>query len=168
LRRRVDRAAPRSEIRWLEPANLHVTLWFIGEIPAAAVDPLAAALHAPFAGGVFELRFAGFGAFPESGSPRVIWLGIERGRTELVSLYAQVRDRLGPLGYEPERRPFAPHLTVARVKEVKRSDVLTLRKLLASAETGLDPARADSVTLFRSHTSPHGARYESLLRVPLK
>jgi 2'-5' RNA ligase len=85
----------------------------------------------------------------------------------LISLYGELRDRLVQLGYEAERRPFSPHLTVARVKDMNRADIPPVRAALAQASAALDPFTAASVTLFRSHTSPSGARYESLLRVPL-
>jgi 2'-5' RNA ligase len=168
LKQRTRRAAPRAQIRWVEPANLHVTLWFLGETKEAAADAVRSALDSGFAVAPFDLQLARFGAFPETGSPRVLWMDVARGREQLVSLYLAIRDRLATLGFEPERRGFSPHLTLARVKDISRSDAPVVRKVLGSASPSLSTFTADAVTLFRSYTSPHGARYESLLRVPLK
>jgi 2'-5' RNA ligase len=168
LRRRVSPLAPRAEIRWVEPANLHVTLWFIGETRDPAVESLLGVMRTPFETAAFELQFARFGAFPENGRPRVLWMGVAQGCEQLTSVHAEVRNRLVALDYEPERRSFSPHLTLARVKDMHPSDAPRVRKALASASPVLDPFPADHVTLFCSHTSPRGARYESLLRVPLR
>lgn len=168
VKRQIQRAAARAAIRWVEPENLHVTLWFLGETKDEAADAVRAALHLPLTIPSFDLQLARFGAFPEKGSPRVLWMSVARGREQLVSLYGEIRDRLRPLGYEPERRSFSPHLTVARVKDISGSDAPAVRKVLAAASPALSTFVADAAVLFRSHTSPHGARYESLLRVPLK
>lgn len=168
VRQRTQRAAPRAQIRWVDPANLHLTLWFLGETKDDAAAAVRSALDSAFGIAPFDLEFARLGAFPETGSPRVLWMDVVRGREHLIALYSEIRDRLVLLGFEPERRSFSPHLTLARVKDISRSDVPAVRKVLGSATAALGAFKADAVTLFRSYTSPHGARYESLLRVPLR
>ena len=168
VKERVRRRAPAAAIRWIEPANLHVTLWFIGEVDESRAAALTSSLQPAFATPQFDLKFEGLGAFPPGGPPRVIWIGVAAGRDPLIALHAEIRDRLAPLGYEPEDRPFSPHLTVARVKDIRGPDARAVREVLAGVPVVLDRFRQKSVTLFRSRTSPKGAQYESLLRVPLK
>ena len=165
---RVRRAAPSASIRWVEPANLHITLWFIGEVDERRAAALRSAVEPAFVTPRFDLRLEGLGAFPPSGPPRVIWIGVAAGREPLVRLHGEIHDRLVPLGYEPEARAFSPHLTVARVKDIRRGDARAVRGVLAAHPVVLDGFTHPAVTLFRSRTSPKGAQYERLLRVPLK
>ena len=66
--------------RWTDPDHVHLTLKFLGEVPATEVDPIAAALE-EVAGKFrpFEMTFGPIGAFPSPRRPRVVWLGVEPG-----------------------------------------------------------------------------------------
>ena len=168
VKERVRRAVPAAAIRWVEPANLHVTLWFIGEVDDARAAALTSALQPPFSTPRFDLALESLGTFPPAAPPRVIWIGVASGREPLIALYGEVSDRLVRLGYEPEARPYSPHLTVARVKDMRGAGGTAVRAILASHPVALPRFTQTSVTLFRSRTSPKGAQYQSLLRVPLK
>ena len=167
LRARLESWAPGVALRWVDAANLHVTLWFIGEVSDARARDVAAALGDPFRLSAFDLAFAGAGMFPGSGAPRALWLGIRSGAGELAALHASTGSRLAPLGFLPEKRPYSAHLTIARFKSVRRPDVPVVRRVVADASTAIPATRISAVTLFRSHLSPKGSRYESVLRVPL-
>jgi 2'-5' RNA ligase len=167
LRARLESKAPRVALRWVDPANLHVTLWFLGELDDARASDVAAALNELFPVNAFELGFAGAGMFPSSGAPRALWLGIRSGAGELVALYAHTGSRLVRLGFVPEKRPYSAHLTIARFKSVRRTDVPVVRRVAADASVAIPGTIISAVTLFRSHLSPKGSRYESVLRVPL-
>ena len=78
----------------------------------------------------FTLRIGGGGAFPPTGAPRAIWLGLATGREGLIAVHEQLRGRLVPLGFAPEARPYSPHLTIARVKEARPRDARAMRDLL--------------------------------------
>jgi RNA 2',3'-cyclic 3'-phosphodiesterase len=166
LQQRVHTKARGASIRWVDPANLHITLWFIGEIDDAALAALTTATNIPFATPRFLLQFGGVGTFPSSSSPRVLWIGLRSGVEPLQSIYAELARRLAPWGYEPERRPYSPHLTIARIKEIRRGDVKAFR---TAVDLSIEPFGCEvaAVTMFRSRLSPKGARYEPLLRVPL-
>jgi 2'-5' RNA ligase len=166
LRLDIARAAPQAKLRWIPVENLHITLWFFGEVTEPQLDSLRRVLHGVDVS-AFDLQVAGAGTFPSSGPPRVIWLGLPRGRDGLLAVYDRLRDRLMPLGFEPENRPFSPHLTVARVKDVGRQESAIIRSILAGSHVAAGSCRVDTVTIFRSRTSQHGAQYERLLRVPL-
>ena len=160
-----ERLGRRLTARWIAPENLHITLWFIGEIRdddrAAAI---LAAIDAPFPIPSFDLELRGAGAFPSRGAPRVLWIGVAHGHDSLLALYNELAVRLRPLGIEPERRAYSAHLTIARVQQCGSRDV---RHLFGEVDADAGSCRVHSVTLFRSRLSPKGAVYEPLLRVPL-
>ena len=167
LQAALKRARVHVDARWVPAANLHITLWFIGEVDDDRAGRIAGAVNMPFDVPPFTLRASGLGAFPPSGPPRVFWIGITAGGEAMRELYRGVEARLTPLGFEPEHRPYSAHLTIARVKDVPRGAASTIRRVLA--ETKADAGRTDvtAVTLFRSRLSPKGAAYEPLLRIPL-
>ena len=166
-RKRVAGAAPRASVRWVESGNLHVTLWFLGEVRDEAATHLREVLSEPFRTPAFRMSLQGFGTYPPKGSPRVIWIGIAEGREPLVEVYRELGERLPALGFEPEKRAYSPHLTLARVKDIRTADAVALRSALGKDR----PVQIFDVpfeTLFRSRLSPKGSQNESLFRVPLK
>ncbi len=167
LRRRLQRSRIRVNARWIAPENLHVTLWFIGEVNDERGAEIARALEPAFATPSFDLHVKGCGAFPPSGPPRVFWLGLASGADSVRCVYDEVKDRLAPLGFEPEKRLYSPHLTIARIKDIDRGAARRVRETLADVPADCGSCRVAAVTLFRSRLSPKGASYEPLLRVPL-
>ena len=108
--------------RWLPPEQFHLTLRFIGEVDSGAfadiADDLGAVIFPPF-----SLRLSGVGHFPPRGRPRVLWAGVDFGvgagvgaGESLSRLQSRIENRLRGLGIVPEGRPFAPHVTLARLK----------------------------------------------------
>jgi RNA 2',3'-cyclic 3'-phosphodiesterase len=161
--------ADRVDARWISAANLHITLWFIGEVDDRRGEELLEALNRPFDEPAFEIDVGGLGAFPASGAPRVFWLGLRSGGECLRRLHSELSVRLGPLGIEPERRPYSAHLTIARVKDVSRAlPYRALRETVQTIPALAGRCRATHVTVFRSRLSPKGANYEALLRIPLQ
>lgn len=106
-----------GDARWVSAAHLHLTLRFLGELEAEAVERVKTAVervavrHAPF-----SLTLAGLGLFPEQGAPSVVWVGVNEGRAELTSLQRDLERAFELSGFGPEDRPFAPHLTLARLR----------------------------------------------------
>ena len=82
-------------------------------------------------------------------------------------LYRRIEHRLVPLGFAAERRPYTPHLTIARVKDPGRAPGRVIRASIAAVPASCGESTVNAVTLFRSRLSPRGAAYEPLLRVPL-
>lgn len=155
-------------IRWVPEENLHLTVWFLGEVSdqraTAVLDVLRPALTVP----TFTLHAGGLGAFPPSGSPRVFWMGVSRGQQELSLLHDEVGARLSPWGFAAEGRPYSAHFTLARVKEPpKPAARVVIRQLLRDAHADAGSCQIGALTVFRSRTLPQGSVYESLLRVPL-
>jgi len=111
----------------------------------------------------FEVVLTGAGAFPSTIRPRVLWVGVGRGAAELGGLAERLAATLADLGWEPEARPFRPHLTVARTDAVPHRDGQRVAEELRRRGSSWSSAfRSDRLVLFRSHLGGGPARYEPL------
>jgi 2'-5' RNA ligase len=163
---RADPAAdPAGALRWGTPDTWHLTLRFLGDVPPDTVTALGGSL----AGAAsrcrpVDLRFTGAGAFPPAGRPRVVWIGVA-ATPALVAAHRAVEDACAAVGLGRERRPFRPHLTVARVRPGRVLDLGGLGAALA--RVGFVAAtRVASLHLMRSDLSPAGARHSTLAHAP--
>jgi 2'-5' RNA ligase len=111
-----------------------------------------------------RLRLGSLGAFPPSGRPRILWLGVEEipeaGR--LAALASALESAVRRFGLPPEERPFRSHLTLARADRRTRAESPS-----SGALGGIGELDALEVVLFRSELGPGGARYTALERFPL-
>ncbi len=153
--------------RWLPAESLHITLQFLGEVEPAAAEAIGAALEAAVRSArSFDLWLGGYGAFPDLEHPRVVWLGVER-HPALELLANDVARVLAPLGFAPELRPFAPHVTLGRAR---RGAHAARWAGLAERLDALDHAammRVESVDLMESVPGAGGSSYRLLRRAPL-
>lgn len=142
----------------VEPANLHFTLQFLGEVSTVLAEKARAALETiEFSS--FAVNFRGIGAFPGPKSPRVIWIGTDEvASKELQELSRKVGNVLAPLGFSSDR-PFKPHITVFRVKK-KVGDVTGTLEKFKSAEFGRQNVSA--IKFKRSVLTPQGPTYSDL------
>jgi 2'-5' RNA ligase len=149
--------------RWTDVANQHVTLKFLGWADAGLLREVCAACarvaarHAPA-----PLKLGDPGAFPSKRRVRVVWVGLDDPAGLLAAAARDLDGALEPLGFESEARAFTAHLTLARLRTPVRVAGEWPRVVL--------PERSwtcDALTLFRSHLSPKGARYEALAAFPL-
>lgn len=147
------------EIAWEEAEALHLTLQFIGSYPAARLAELESALQGVVAAR-FQLRCAGTGAFPDGKRPRVIWAGVER-TPALLRLAKAIPAALEAAGIVAERRPFTPHVSLARVKPPSG-----LRGWAADAERPeWGEAEIGEFQLFETRSGgPRASRYAVLRR----
>jgi 2'-5' RNA ligase len=167
LKSRLRALSPGFSARWIDRANLHITLWFIGEVVDERAAAMTGALRSPFDVAPFRLELGGCGAFPPAGAPRILWIGTTGGADPMRELHGRIESRLVPLGFEAERRLYTPHLTIARVKDPGRATGRAVREAIATVPGVCGESAVTAVTLFRSRLSPRGAVYEPLLRVPL-
>lgn len=157
------RAASRADVRPARPGTWHLTLAFVGEIPAERIHDLCEALR-----GVrhpaFPLTPGGFGVFPDPSRPRVLWAGLVQGGAECAGLAAKVREALAARGVACDDKPFVPHLTVARVKCGRRD----IEPWLASMAATRWPATlVREFVLFESRPDRAGPVYGKLAVFPL-
>jgi RNA 2',3'-cyclic 3'-phosphodiesterase len=168
LQERLRRARVTLAVRWTAEENLHITVWFLGHVPEEQTAIIVDRLQPVWAAPAFPVTVSGAGAFPPSGPPRTLWLGITQGADCMADLYRELAPRLAPLGFEPERRDYHPHITIGRVTGARGGPSRQARAIIETAGGPVGSCPVRSLTLFRSHLSPSGARYEPLLRVPLK
>ena len=150
----------RPELRPVPVEALHVTLVFIGHRPEEDVPSVATAVRDSVGGlRAATLRGGEVVPIPRRGRPRLFALDLvdEGGRAAYVQ--AAVSRALEPW-YEPEKRPFWPHVTLARVRKRERARPLDV-------EPPAGEFVASEVTLYRSRLSPKGASYEAIERVKL-
>lgn len=112
----------RGVVRWVRPEQMHLTLRFLEDTPLDRLAAVQQAMDAAAGGqSPFELRLDGIGCFPTLSRPRVVWVGLAAAgggeSAPLLALKAALDEALTPLGWPPEDRPFAAHLTLGRVKD---------------------------------------------------
>lgn len=146
-----------SAARWTREENFHLTVAFLGNIDEGIVPAVAERLG-PLAERIAPERIvlAGVGGFPHS-RPRVLWLGLDAGRTWFVEVTKAVRAALGDgLGLELDRREPSAHVTLARLERPERALLPALDA--AFAGRGI-PSKADRLTLFSSVVGRGGPTY---------
>lgn len=154
----------RVGLRWEQRERYHLTLQFLGPVRklAPVVDGLAAAVgECP----AFAFQLGGTGAFPKPGRARVVWMGPTVGGPDLVGLAAAVSAGLRPHGYEPDRKGFHPHLTLARLKVP--DNVAEVLAAIGPEPVG-EPFTVGEVVLYQSRLSSQGPTYSVLERFPLR
>jgi 2'-5' RNA ligase len=153
-----------STPRWVNAANLHVTLKFIGHVPDEQLPKISDALLKLGTPAAISLDVRGVGFFPNDRRPAVIWAGIQ-ARPELVTLAQRVDQALGACGIPTETRPFAPHLTLARLKEPRLSE--PLRAAIAKFNDQVFGRQSSTeFHLMESKTKSSGAEYTTLHSFP--
>ena len=152
------------DARWLDEDGLHLTLAFIGEVDHSArrgIEEALARVDAPPLG----IGLHGLGHYPLRGAPRVLWTGASPA-TELGSLAAAIRRALARAGFPPERRKFAPHVTIARFR--RPPPPAALAEYLGAYSLFRTPATpVASFRLLSSVLRPSGARYAIESEFPL-
>jgi RNA 2',3'-cyclic 3'-phosphodiesterase len=159
----IRRRAPDSKLRWVPPPNMHLTVRFLGQV-AESVDALIVALTQPISVDPFDLTLGGCGAFPPAGAVRVVWIGLAAGAPQLAQISAIIDARVTPFGFEPEARPYSPHLTLARADRHARAP-RRFRDTLAAVAIRPVVTHVERAIVYRSHLSPRGARYEPLAAI---
>jgi len=154
----------RSRVSWVRPELAHVTLKFLGETDVARVKDIARAMRAAAAGS-FAMQGGSGGFFPSRGAPRVVWLGFADGAAECGKYFVGLDRELEKAGFAPETRPFAPHVTVARVKEAVRGD--DWAGLAAALTRDWSAFRVDRAVLWQSVLLASGPQYRPLEEISL-
>jgi 2'-5' RNA ligase len=155
-----------AEVSWVKPANIHITLKFLGGVLASKLDEvIAGTRRAAASGKPFELEVSGAGCFPSPKSPRVLWVGLANVPTDLNALYERIENEMYAQGFEREKRPFSPHLTIGRVRSPANSR--QIGELITATGFGPERFRASEIIVMKSSLSPKGSVYTSMAVVPL-
>ncbi len=154
-----------SAVKWVNPGSIHLTLKFLGNVPADRIKAIRGAVdEAAQEVPPFRLEVRGLGVFPNPGRVRVVWVGVRGELGRLERLQKGLEAKLTPLGFAAERRPFTPHLTLARVRERATSEevrrfgqFISTRRFQAAY-----PFDVDKISLMQSHLDREGAVYSCL------
>ena len=150
-------------VRWTHPAQMHLTLGFFGDVPENVDLKLREKLTA-IQFGAFFLPVNGVGSFSAKGTPKIVWIGVGKAHPHLFQIYKRVQEAALAVGLEPELRPWHPHITLARCRDVSAQ---ALRKFLQS-NAGFDAGmtRVDAFHLYSSKLTPAGPIHTRELTVP--
>lgn len=167
-----------SDVRWVRPESLHVTLKFIGEKPEEQLERIQSSLRT-IESEEIEMTIRGYGFFPNPRAPRVFWIGIDAGAA-LSKLAEKVQHELAALDIPREEHAYNPHLTLARSAggsgspRRRRGDKPNSNfKRLQEKLAGLPVPEFGTMTsrefcLYRSQLSPRGSTYTKLAVFPLR
>jgi 2'-5' RNA ligase len=151
---------------WVKPASVHLTLKFFGQIDEAQIASLGTLLepvarrHSPL-----TVRVKGLGVFPSPRAPRVLWVGVRKAGS-LHDLQEDVESTLAAAGWPEEDRDFSPHLTLARIKSLRRVGAL-MDVVKSHSAWDLGDWPVHEMVLFRSTLHPSGSIYTPLARFAL-
>lgn len=158
-----------SDVKWVPPSNVHLTVVFLGNVKEASVPEMARVVRrecAEFA--PFNLAVNGIGFFPNPRRPRIVWLGLKGDVERMGLLRDRLQEALTPFGIEPERRPFRAHLTLGRFRRDGFMNDRLARAVDRYAEVGSTESVLSELVLYKSKLHRTGAAYTALERFPLK
>ncbi len=160
-----------ADVKWVSPANIHLTLKFLGEIDEQKKDSLIRIIESIAKDkDAFSLRLSSAGAFPNIKYPRVVWIGIDKGSVEVLKIAEELEEKIEKIGIPKETREFSSHITIGRVKSglnrLKLAEgIEEINKELSEKQLELP---AGKITLFKSTLSPKGPVYEPLHETSLQ
>jgi RNA 2',3'-cyclic 3'-phosphodiesterase len=155
-----------ADVSWVRPENIHVTLKFLGETDEKRLPSIREALaDVARTGAAFSMQVAGVGSFGGR-VPRVVWVGVRDGAQPLTELARQVEQALVRLGFPKEKREFAAHLTLGRVRSPRNAEGL-LAAIHEVREERSGSIAARGFELVQSELRPSGSVYTTLGRFSL-
>lgn len=155
--------------RWVNRDNIHLTLKFLGEVEEKRLGDTAKIVSEISKDNPgFDLNLENIGGFPNLKRPRVLWIGVERGKENAVLLMEQLEKRFVRLGIKPEKRAKNPHITLGRVKGLMQRPDDRGREDINNLTYKSRVFRADAVSLIKSALTPRGAIYTVLERYALQ
>jgi 2'-5' RNA ligase len=137
---------------------MHITIKFLGRCEVSVIDRMNERLD-KVVGSIssFDFVLSSIGVFPSVKRARVLWAGAGDGFREFRELAKKTDDKFIKLGFIPEKRPFHPHVTLARIRDPHPVDEQVLEH--AGLSLPEDKITAGSLILFESKLSPKGATY---------
>ena len=151
-----------TDLKLVNTANIHLTLHFLGNIDTSRIDILNESITV-IVGKLphFQIKPRGIGAFPNTKSPRIIWVGIAGDTTELMTIQERIGFELEKLNVAVEKRKFHPHLTIARVKSDKNKHIMA-KTLEEFSPPQFNEISICEITFFKSILSPNCSTYKIL------
>jgi RNA 2',3'-cyclic 3'-phosphodiesterase len=159
---------PGSEVRWVDQAQFHITLKFLGDCDESRIPALQKSLQAMcLSEKPFNLQVTGSEPFPATGAPRVLWVRLGEGQNILGRIAEKTEEACKALGFPFEAHPYTPHVTLGRIKRPGEPGAIQAA-LDAVSFPALEAWSVHSVDLIRSHLSARGSAYETVHPLPLQ
>ena len=156
-----------ADVRWVHLDKIHLTLKFFGNIEESQIDSIVKLIEDSVRSTrPFSLRVRGAGAFPNLRNPRVIWVGLVGGEEVLIPLQKQLEASFQKIGFQPEDRPFQPHLTLGRMKSNRGKENLVPR-IEKHQDDELGNFQVEQLVLLKSDLRPSGPIYTALREMKL-
>jgi 2'-5' RNA ligase len=156
-----------ADVKWVKTENLHITLKFLGSIEEDQVGSISSRItDIALKHNNFDFTLMGTGVFPDYRRARVLWVGI-RDHNHLLKIANEIEDAMECEGFDRERRPFSPHITIGRVRSPKGIDKLTA-ELVKYKSMDFGTQFAGSIHLIKSTLKPGGAEYNTITSAPLR
>ncbi len=154
-------------MRWCRPEQIHLTLVFLGKIDDTQLSVLEQAIRTTAARtSPFNLAISALGVFPKSGAPRVLWAGVSEEKS-LMELHRMLSEKIAELGIPVEKRPYRPHLTLARTRGITRPSASTLLRWDKQDENlEIGSCVMQKIILMESRLNAEGPEYHPLLTLP--
>jgi len=154
------------KISWVAPANIHITLKFLGDVDETLPDAVASALAAPLRKiPAFNVSLRGIGVFPNPNRPRILWAGVDDPGDSIKTLYLEMEKVISGMGFLPEKREFSPHATIARIR--KGPSGVIEEFINSNNERPFGETFVNEVIIYRSTLTPNGAEYNVIRRIRL-
>ena len=149
-----------ANLKLVDPQNLHLTLRFLGNVASSRLSEIQDRLD-DIVFHPFHATVKGVGVFPSQRRVNVVWIAFETGHLEMIDLYHQVNTILTQFGFQPERRRFSPHITIARVRSGKNR-VQLIEAIVDAEATLFGSFHVDALKLKKSVLTPQGPIYTTL------
>lgn len=156
------------DIKWVSKENLHLTMKFLGYVPEVSVKNTERKLmDLSKTQQAFNFKLSGTGMFPDNRNPRIIWIGISKGREELAKLQEKLDIYLATIGFKKENRPFSAHITIGRIRSHRGlASLITALETLKNQEFA--NIEVQKISLMRSDLKPTGAQYSTIAEFNLE
>jgi len=151
-------------LRWLPSTQIHLTMGFLGNVTRgeeAALAEKLSGVHVPR----FFLPLQGVGSFNARGRPSVVWIGTGKGHPHLFALHQHIQSAVLRSGLEPDLKPFHPHVTIARAKDVSAQALQPFLRAHRDDDFGL--FEVTEFILYSSVLHTEGATHRAESRFPL-
>ncbi len=164
IQKRLRPLFDKARVSWVRPDNMHLTLRFIGDVPANEIRTIIQAGESIMSMRSFGLRMNSLGFFPNIRKPRVFWCGYEDSEN-LKTVQMEVETAVIRSGFPAEEKSFVPHITLARIKEINAkpgavfyADMNAVQKEMQSIRLSFSHT-VHEVQLIKSRLSPKGSEY---------
>ncbi|MFB6155555.1 MAG: RNA 2',3'-cyclic phosphodiesterase [Haloferacaceae archaeon] len=163
-----ERLRDAEGLRFVDPAQAHVTMKFLGDVEPDRIDDVESAVETALdraAVSPFEATVADLGVFPSLDYISVVWLGVRAGSAEMTRLHEAIERETTAIGFDPEDHSFTPHVTIARMNDARGKALV--RRVVSGDAPVVGSFRVSEVRLKESTLTDGGPEYDTLARFAL-